>query len=130
MYWLWKINNNDYEWGVINKIIITLYFLMDFPTGMESQSDNLNPIDRLSRYNFLSCQRLRRIQRVIFKGNLKGNFLRVVQTKSILLLKSMSERGGSDIEGLNKVMFNQFWYDHHSISESLYFGSVWTALNM
>ena len=39
MYWLWKINNNDYEWGVINKIIITPYFLMDFPTGMKSQSE-------------------------------------------------------------------------------------------
>ena len=43
MYWLWKINNNDYEWGVINEIIITPYFLMDFPTGMKSESDSLNP---------------------------------------------------------------------------------------
>ena len=66
MYWLWKINNNDYEWGVINKIIITPYFLMDFPTGMKSQSDSLILLDWLSRDNSSFSERLRAITYVSF----------------------------------------------------------------
>ena len=62
------------------------------------------------------------IQRLWF-----GEILRVVQTQAILFLKSMSERGGSDIERLlNDVNVNRFSVDleiHHSISASLYVGS-------
>ena len=63
---------------------------------------------------------------------------------AILFLKSMSERGGSDILRLWIWIFNRFWVDleiHHSISESLFVGSdssdidfknkmvwVWTTL--
>ena len=52
---------------------------------------------------------------------------RVAHTQPILFLKSMSERGGSDMERLKIWIFNRFWVDleiHHSISESLYVGSV------
>ena len=43
-------------------------------------------------------------------------FLRVVQTESILFLKSMSERVGSDIERLSNSMMN-FLIDYKSIAD-------------
>ena len=56
-----------------------------------------------------------------------NRLFRVVQTKAILFLKSMSERVGSDIERLWIWIFSRFLVDleiNHSISESLYVGSA------
>ena len=53
-------------------------------------------------------------------------FLRVVQTKGILFLKSMSDKVGSTIKRLWIGIFNRFWVDleiHYPILELLYVGS-------
>ena len=47
----------------------------------------------------------------------KNNGLRVVQIDAILFLKTMSERGGSDIERLVATLKLNFWINSKSIED-------------